>query len=1098
MNKRVDFRLKKMSMPGKGWLLVLSGFVLILAGCLKKEKSVYRLDPAAGSHIVIIGNTFADRWQNYNYFEPLLYSSFPDRSLVVRNLGWSADEINRQSRPLNFGSLDEHLTKQKAQIILACYGLNEAFKGKDSLPAFKNQLTVFLQHLHQQKYDGEKTPEVILISPIAHEKLKGFLPDPAEHNKNLDLYTTAMQDVCDELKIPFIDILGSTRKLEEEKDSITINGIHLNDQGYKAVSEIIAASLGLPAAKWGSDGSLQDLKKLIDQKNKQFFYLYRAVNSEYIVGRRKEPWVQPPGGPVSYPGELAKLNTMVSRLDSVVWAEAGKSDEMNFAKANSIIKDTVQFVVPDKSKLQKPAANTLILQDGYAANLFASEVDFDISNPVKIVFDPRGRLWVADMASYPQYLPGAPTNDKILILEDTDGDGQADKQTVFADSLYMPNSFEFGNGGVYVSQPPNLWFMKDTDGDGRADLKEIVLHGFGTEDIHHTLNTFTWGPDGALYWHMGTFLHSQVETPYGPVRNDYGTTFRYEPLTQKLEPYVSYGYANPWGHVFMRNGTEIISDVSTGMNYFAPPLTVAIDYPAKHSDMKDFLTTGIKPKTCGTEIISSRHFPDEAQGNVLLNTFIGFLGVKQHRVSKDGSGIIGVETEPLLQSKDPNFRPVDLRFGPDGALYVVDWYNPIISHGERALRDPLRDHTHGRIWRITHKNKPLLKPVDFATLPVEQLLNELKVYEDRHRYTVHTQLRQLPAEKVLPALEKWVKELDANDKEVEQHRLEALWVSQQFNQTNKALLQQLLKSPDEMIRTAATRVLFYSRNQVPDAESQLIRLSTDESASVRLQAIISLSHFKTESAVKALLTAVSKPVDYYIDYVLKESFRQLQPVWTGMFKKDKDFLAGDSATADYLLGSVADTKQMEAPGFIRDDPQWRQYGRQGLSDKDYEALKDAVAVTRFLSSRQAGATETGSSSPGQPLVIPGRTVVQLSTVPAKMVFDKTTITVKAGEAITVIFENPDGMPHNVVIAKPGMLEKVGKAADAMAAQKDGYEKSFVPSVPEVLFFTPLIQPGKNFRLDFKAPQKSGEYPFVCTFPGHWQTMKGVMKVVSGK
>lgn len=1072
----------------------LTAAISLCAGCSQKSKTVYRLNPADGSHIVFIGNTFADRWQYYNYFEPLLYKSFPGKNLVVRNLGWSADEINRQSRPLNFPPPDEQLTRQKAQIIFACYGMNEAFKGKDSLSSFKDQLAAFLQHLRQQKYDGEKNPEVILISPIAHEKLGGFLPDPAAHNKNLELYTTAMQEVCAGMKIPFIDILGATRKMEEGTDSITINGIHLNNKGYKAVSEIVAASLGLPAATWQPEQQA-DLKKLIDEKNKQFFYLYRAVNSEYIVGRRKEPWVQPAGGPVSYPTEMAKLQKIVTRLDSVIWQEAQQHSQEHFAKAGAIIHDTAQFIVPDKSKLKKPEAGSLMLQEGYTANLFASEANFDIANPVKIVFDTKGRLWVSDMSSYPQYLPGAPTNDKILILEDTNGDGEADKQTIFADSLYMPNSFEFGNGGVYVSQPPNLWFMKDTDGDGRADEKEIILQGFGTEDIHHTLNTFTWGPDGALYWHMGTFLHTQVETPYGPVRNDYGTTFRYEPLTQKLEPYVSYGYANPWGHVFTRNGTEIISDVSTGMNYFAPPLTTAIDYPGKHANMKDFLTTAIKPKTCGTEIIASRQFPDEAQGNVLFNTFIGFQGIKQHRVTDDGSGIAGVETAPLLQSKDPNFRPVDLRFGPDGALYVVDWYNPIISHGERALRDTLRDHTRGRIWRITNKNKALLKPVDFTTLPVEQLLDELKVYEDRHRYTARTQLRQLPAEKVLPALEKWVKTLDVNDKDLEQHKLEALWVYQQFNRPDTALLNALLKSKNAAVRTAATRVLFYWREDIKDTESRLANLVNDDDAKVRLQAIISLSHFSTPSSVNALLQALKHPVDYYIDYALKESFRQLRPVWLGMFRQDKNFLAGDSSSANYILASVADPAPMEAPGFIRDDPNWKYYNRPALTDKDYDEMKDVVAVARFRETLTRPAT---AAAPAQPLTIPGRTVIEISTVPAKMVFDKTLITIKAGEAVTLLFTNPDGMPHNIVIVKPGTMAVVGKAADAMAAQKDGYEKSFVPAIPDVLFSTPLVQSGKNFRLDFKAPKKPGAYPFVCTFPGHWQTMKGVVKVVGGE
>src|SRR5690606_6567020 len=156
--------------------------------------------------------------------------------------------------------------------------------------------------------------------------------------------------------------------------------------------------------------------------------------------------------------------------------------------------------------------------------------------------------------------------------------------------------------------------------------------------------------------------------------------------------------------------------------------------------MKDFLITEVRPKTCGMEIISSRQFPDDVQGDVLFNTFIGFQGIRQHSIVEDGSGIVGHEEAPLLQSSDPNFRPVDLQFGPDGALYVVDWFNPIINHGERALRDPKRDHTHGRIWRITYKNKKLLPRVDLSRLSVDQLLHQLTVHEDRMRYRTRMQL----------------------------------------------------------------------------------------------------------------------------------------------------------------------------------------------------------------------------------------------------------------------------------------------------------------------------------------------------------------------
>lgn len=937
--------------------LFFCSFVAIFSSCADSEpKVVYELRPEANSSVVLIGNTFAERLQYYNYLEPLLYSSFPDKDLTVRNLGWSADEINRQSRPLNFPTQDELLTAYKADVILACYGLNEAFKGPDSLAAFKTQLTTYLQHLQQQAYNGKGAPQVILVSPIAHEQLGGFLPDAGTHNKNLALYTGGMQQVAEALGIPFINLFKATQRLQKAKEPMTINGIHLNEAGYKAVGEIMAKSLGLPVAAWHDDDRhLQNLKKIIDQKNQQFFYLYRAVNSEYIMGRRKEPWVQPVGGPISYPSEFAKLGNMVLRLDSVVWKQSVADDPANFTQSSHILNDTVQFAPLDKTKLKKPSTEQFTLPEGFEINLFASEVDFSLTNPVTITFDPKGRMWVADMPSYPQYLPGVQPNDKILILEDTDGDGVADTETIYADSLYMPMGMELGNGGVYVSQAPNLWFMKDTDGDGKADEKEIILHGFGTEDVHHTLDTYTWGPDGALYWHSGTFLHSQVETPWGPQRSDYGATWRFEPLTHKLEPYVSYPYANPWGHVFLRDGTEIISDVSTGMNYFAPPLTVASEYPVKRTGMKDFLTAMSKPKTCGTEIISSTHFPEELQGIMLLNTFVGTMGTKQHRISESGSGITAQEIEPLLQSTDPNFRPVALQFGPDGALYIVDWYNPIINHGERALRDSLRDHTHGRIWRITYKNKETLKPVDLTELSIDKLLDQLKTYEDRVRYRVRTQLRQLSADGVLPALDQWIAGLDRGDSLYDQHRLEGLWVYQQFNQVNEPLLDELLNSSHDHIRTAATRVLFFWQDRIPKAADKLVSLSQDSSMTVRLQAIISLSHFKTEQSVTALLDAAMLPTDYYIDYALKESFRYLKPVWWGMFKKDSDYLADQPLKAAWLLGSLADEKELAVPGFITDDPEWPKYGFRALEDADYDELKDNLAVASFRKDRLAAA-----------------------------------------------------------------------------------------------------------------------------------------------
>jgi azurin len=589
---------------------------------------------------------------------------------------------------------------------------------------------------------------------------------------------------------------------------------------------------------------------------------------------------------------------------------------------------------------------------------------------------------------------------------------------------------------------------------------------------------------------MGTFLHTQVETPYGPQRSAYGETWRYDPVTMKLEPYVSYPYANPWGNVFTGNGTHLIGDTSTGMNYFAPPLTVATDYPVKHVEMKDMLTLKIKPKTCGMEIVSSRNFPDNYQGNVLFNTFLGFQGITNHSLSESGSGLVGKEQEPILQSKNPQFRPVDLQFGPDGALYLADWFNLVINHGERALRDPDRDKTHGRIWRITYTGKELLKPLDMSRLKIDQLLDQLKEYEDRSKYRARIQLTEFPKQEVLAALPLWLNKLNKTDKNYEQYQLEALWMHQRLHQVNEILLNKLLKAKDANIRAAATRVLYYWRDDLKNSQERLITMSGDSSQRVRLEAIVSLSHFKNEASFMALLLASEKPMDDYIEYALKESFKHFQTIWMSKFRQDKNFLANEPEKVKLLLQPLSSAEVLTMPGYFKKDPDAAIYTRKPLSDKFYDDFADVKAVSDFRKILISASDATVSEGTD----IKGRTVIQLSTISSKMAYDKLVINIKAGSLVSIVFKNPDEMPHNVVIVKPGSTEIVGKAADAMATGKDAYAKNFVPAIPEVLYSTPLVATGKSFKLDFKAPNKPGEYPFICTFPGHWRIMKGVIKV----
>lgn len=1092
-------------MPTKNFLKTLfyvffaayTGFQV--SSCSSPSQQV-EFEPPFGGRIVILGNTFAEQLQTTNYFETLLQRSFPNRNLVVRNLGWSGDEVDIQPRPLDFGSLDDNLKSHRPDIIFAFFGMNESFQAEAGVDRFEKNLTSYLDQISSHAYNGKSPPQIFLFSPIYHENIGGLLPDPNSHNQQLESYTEAMSRIAKDLHIPFINLYELTKKQMEKSDEpLTVNGIHLSDKGYRKVSELMASALGFQEDIWREDNSSANLRELIALKNRQFFYRFRSQNGEYISGSRKN-WK----GGSTLPLELAQLDSILFQLDTLAWQGALKDDLLALRQAKALL-HTLEL---DKNSERKslPSTDQFILPEGYKIELFASEQDFPIANPVSITFDPKGRLWVASMPSYPHVLPGQLPNDKLIILEDKNGDGVADKHTIFADSLYLPLGFELGDGGVYLTQAPDLVFLKDTDGDGKADFRQSLLHGFGTEDAHHAISAYTWGPDGALYMHEGTFLHSQVETPYGPIRGAYGNTWRYEPRTMKLEPYISYPYANPWGNIFMRNGTHLIGDVSTGMNYIATPLTVATEYPKKHVGMKDFLTSTYKPKTCGMEIISSSNFPEEVQGNILFNTFVGFQGIRQHRLRSQGSGIVAEETEPFLQSTDLNFRPVDLKFGPDGALYVVDWYNPIIQHGEQGFRDSLRDKSHGRIWKISYKNRELKPSLDLTSLSLKELLNQLKVSEDRVRYRVRMQLRELSPEEVLPALDTWVKGLVQGEVVNEQDLLEGLWVFQQFHTPRTELLERLLVAEDPDIRAAATRVLFYWREKIPNAEHLIAIMALDPSPKVRLEAVAALSHFKSTETVVALMKASELPMDDYMLYAVKEAFKMLKPVWMEMFIDNAKFLEGDAFKTELLLGPLVSPQTLKLPGFLKTDPNWIKYTWPPLSPDEIEKLANAPMAVQFFKNRSDSPDDLGKEAL-KPSTKKDKEslsslkngdnirIVELKTLPGKMEFDKQQFSVEAGQLVEIRFDNQDDMPHNVLVLQPKSLDAIGILADQMAKLPDGYEKNFIPESDLVLFATPLILSGQQVTLRFTAPSEAGDYPFACTFPGHWRTMNGLMKVV---
>jgi glucose/arabinose dehydrogenase len=835
-----------------------------------------KLELRKGDRIVLIGNTLAERMQYYGHFETLLHIRFPNFELVFHNLGYSADELTLRPRQAHFNDHGHTLKDEKPDVLIAAFGFNESFAGPDGLGKFKSDLESFIKKSTTTKYNGKQPPTLVLLSPIAHEDLKNpHITDGKKNNENIKLYTEAMRDLAQKHDVVFVDLFDPIKQMfAASPRPLTINGIHLGDEGYRLLAHVMDGALfgGLPPAFKNKDA----LYVAVQEKNLQFFYDYRAVNGCYIYGGRKAPF-----GVVNFPAEFAKLRKMIEVRERRVWdiaqgrnvsATIDDSDTGDFVDVVSNVKTSIHITNPAEEQ------KSFTLPEGYAINLFASEVEFpELEDPVAMTFDAKGRLWVTAMPSYPMYLPETKPNDKVLIFEDADADGKADRCTVFADGLHVPTGIELGDGGVYVSQMPSLMFLKDTNGDDRADTRELIMHGFDTADSHHAMHAYTWDPGGALYWQEGTFHYTQVETPYGPRRCNEAGVFRWEPKTWKFDVFVSYGFANPWGHYVDRWGQNFVADASGGANYFGTAFSGQVVYPQKHGGMKQFLAMQWRP-TCGCELVYSRHFPDDTQGDYLLNNDIGFQGILRYRVKEAGSGFAATPVEPLLRSSDPNFRPVALQFGPDGALYVVDWFNPLIGHMQHSLRDPNRDHTHGRIWRITYPKRPLVEKPRIAAASVPELLDLLKSYEDRTRYRARRELRERPEKEVLSALDKWTDALNTSEPEYWRQKLEALWLHQSLDDVAAPLLKQLLTCPEPRSRAAATRVLCYWRDRIGDALELLRKQVNDDHPRVRLEAIRALSFYEGDHVAKAqeiALESLLYPQDDYLEYTLNETNKTL-------------------------------------------------------------------------------------------------------------------------------------------------------------------------------------------------------------------------------
>jgi putative heme-binding domain-containing protein len=891
--------------------------------------------------IAFIGNSTAERMNLFGNFETHLLLRFPKDELVIRNFARPADEVGVRQRASDYTKLDDPMAAFGADTYFCFFGFNESFAGQPGVEKFKADYAKYLDEM-KQKYprdDAGTPPRFVLVSPIAFESTGDPLaPEGTVENKNLQLYADATKQLASEKGLAFIDLMQPTTQKFAEKAGaqFTINGCHLNEAGDKAVAEILEKTLFGEPLVYASEDVYEKLRNAVVDKSWVHLQDYRMLNGWYVYGGRRT-W-----DTETFPREYVKIRKMVAVRDRYVWdLAAGKSvpEKPDDSGTGELITPPTRFgesrqkysenqeggpVILPPEKLIK----TCTMPEGFEMKLFADETKFpEIAKPVQLTFDAKGRLWLSTMPSYPQWKPGdAKPNDKLIILEDTDNDGVADKSTVFYDKLHCPTGFEFFNGGVLVVDQPRLIWLRDNDGDDKADEVVHVLDGFATEDTHHTIGAFESNHAGLLHMLEGVSMSTAVETPWGPFRN-FGSSGCYvlDPKTWKISHYNTPGYGNPWCYLFNEWGQGFCGDGTGANQHWDTPLSGA-QYQGRKGLNPVFSTESMRP-VVGSEFLFSRQFPDDVQGQFIYACVINTNGMPRWKFSDEGGGYRGTrirhdDKDPktafdFLKSTDKHFRPVDPQIGPDGALWFGDWANPLIGHMQYSQRDPNRDHIHGRVYRMFYKDKSLLAPVTQFGKPTSELLEQLKEYELRTRIRARRELQSRPQVEVLPAAKTWLNNQDKAGVEFERLRNEVLWLQQHFHAVDLDLIKQALASKSADSRAAAARTLSDERAYLSGVQELLETLISDAHPRVRVEAVRGLSFFSNDSSTKAVLASLNgQENDYFVEYTVSAALGANIQSWRGGHLKGE---IASSKTGKQLLDSVIalDKKGAEAVPYLQ-------------------------------------------------------------------------------------------------------------------------------------------------------------------------------------
>lgn len=867
----------------------------------------------------------------------------------------------------------------------------------------------------------------------------------------------------------------------------------------------------------------------------------------------------------------------------------------------------------------------------FELELFASEPD--VTNPIAMAWDEKGRLWVIETVDYPNDVrneDGA-GDDRIKILEDTDGDGKADRFTVFADNLNIPTSMTFSNGGVIVSQAPHMVFLKDTNGDDKADVRENIISGWGQNDTHAGPSNLKYGFDNKIWGVVG---YAGFDGTIDGKSFKFGQgVYHFSPDGKKFD-FLARTSNNTWGLGFTEENDVFISTANnTHSAYFSMPakfmrrtlpettiqpvqkLDGHYDIHVVFPNLRQVDVQGGFTAAAGHNFYTARNFPKnywnriafvaEPTGRMLHNAII----------EKSGAGFVEKDGWNLMASSDEWMSPVHAEVGPDGAVWVADWYDFIIQHNPtprgfengkgNAYINPLRDRERGRIYRVKYKNAKPYTPIKLSKDDSEGLLAALQNDNMFWRMTAQRLLVESKNAAAIPGLLRIISNREVDEIGLNSPAVHALWTLHglgALDGSNNEALQAAtaaLTHPAAGVRKAAIQVVPKSKATEILHKAAVLK---DADLRVRLTALLTIAeqpasvHFghllfeassdsanvkdkyipqalyaaalvhqdgfseaaKAASTPSQLSLAISKALSEEIYKLERRSQIQFPPEIAGkeiiikgsISKQERDlggvivahggkengyalyvknsklhmlvnqngktYLATSANTVPEKFDFTArlskggaitlevDGKQVakaKAPALFPSQlAEGIRVGQDNGSDKVGNYENPTAFTGNFLNTslelkKPSEGTKVTASSVSKASKSANTVVINMKVLEHAMKFDKASFTVKAGQTVILNLDNPDFMQHNLVISKPGTMNKVGDAADVLARDPNGAEKQYVPKMPEVLFATKLLNPEESTTLKFTAPSTPGNYPYLCTFPGHWRIMNGVMKVV---